>query len=193
MGTIGRHICMEPSKMTSASEKTMPYMSSERRRAKTMQESTLLSGLGARINELATAVGGIKSLADMTGISESQMHRYISGTSEATVSKLAAIAKCGGVSIAWLITGEDAARQERQEQLSPQSSEPVLDMPRLVDAVETVEAGLQAAQRAMQPRPKAELVALVYQALEEEDAPTKLMRLVKDVIARSQQQYEGTT
>ncbi|SMF94337.1 Helix-turn-helix [Methylomagnum ishizawai] len=172
--------------MTATARKSMPYMGDEQPKTKVGQGSPFLSDLGSRINEVAAKVGGAKVLADMAGISESQMHRYIAGTSEATVSKLVAIAKYGGVSVAWL-TGERPVK----EQIATDRLEIALDLPRLMDAVETVEAGLQAAHRNMKPRPKAELVALVYQALEEEDTPTKLLRLVKDVIARTQQQSEN--
>jgi transcriptional regulator with XRE-family HTH domain len=64
-----------------------------------------LSGLGARIAKIADLVGGKKNLASEIGISESQLYRYISGDSQPTVEPLAAIAKCGNVSLDWLVLG----------------------------------------------------------------------------------------
>jgi hypothetical protein len=121
--------------------------------------------------------------------SPQRLKDVVSGKQRCPVDLLARLEPLG-VDIFYVVTGKRGGeREQAPTELLPSA----LDMPRLVDAVETVEAGLQAAHSEMQPRPKAELVALVYQALEEEEAPAKLLRLVKEVIATAQQQYEGTT
>lgn len=152
--------------------------------------SSSAAGLEGFKERFAEALGdeSIYAFAKRTGISESLIRKYLNGSSVPGLDNAALIARSLGASLDWMTTSKG---QMRLEQDGPEPSTPALDLPRLMDAVETVEAGLQAAHRNMKPRPKAELVALVYQALEEEDTPTKLLRLVKDVIARTQQQSEN--
>lgn len=62
--------------------------------------------LGTRISELSKLVGGKKNLAQMAGMSESQLYRCINGSSSPTVEPLVAIARAADASINWLATGE---------------------------------------------------------------------------------------
>lgn len=61
---------------------------------------------------VADLVGGKASLAKMTGISESQIYRYIREESGLTAEPLVAIAKAGGVLLEWLATGEGPMHPE---------------------------------------------------------------------------------
>ncbi|MQM37775.1 putative HTH-type transcriptional regulator [wastewater metagenome] len=70
--------------------------------------STDAGAIGARISEIAAHVGGKKALAARAGVSESHLYRYIAGASEPTAGRLVALARAGGVSVAWLATGEGA-------------------------------------------------------------------------------------
>ncbi len=63
------------------------------------------NSLGGRINSVASRVGGKKNLAKMAGISESQLHRYISEKSQPTIEPLVALAEAACVSVEWLATG----------------------------------------------------------------------------------------
>ena len=67
--------------------------------------------IGTRISEAAKEVGGVGELARMAGISESQLYRYINGTSSPTLEPLAAIARGAGVSLDWLV--EDIGTKKR--------------------------------------------------------------------------------
>ncbi len=67
--------------------------------------------LGTRISAIVDSVGGIKTLANMTNISESQLYRCINGSSSTTVERLVAIAKTADVSIEWLATGLGSMRK----------------------------------------------------------------------------------
>lgn len=78
-------------------------------------------GIGERISIVAEVVGGKKTLADMAGISESQLHRYIAGASQPTLAPLIAIADAGGVSFDWLARGRGSAM--------PMPSEPGSEIP----------------------------------------------------------------
>lgn len=84
-----------------------------------------------------------------------------------------------GINANWLLTGEGPML------LGEKPHETALNAPRLTMAVEAVEEGLRSAKRTMPPTAKAELVATVYQALSEDDGPHRLLKLVKDILARS--------
>lgn len=58
-----------------------------------------------RIGEVAEKVGGKRTLAKLTGISEPHLYRLIAGNSSPTVEPLKAIARAGNVSIDWLVGG----------------------------------------------------------------------------------------
>ncbi|WP_417595041.1 XRE family transcriptional regulator [Oceanospirillum sp.] len=66
----------------------------------------LTAGIGTRISEVSPRVGGKKELAKMAGLSESQLHRIVSGDSVAKIETIVAIAKAANVSLQWLATGE---------------------------------------------------------------------------------------
>lgn len=78
--------------------------------------------LGTRISAVSDQVGGKKRLADMTGISESQLYRCINGSSSMTVERLVAIANASNVSIEWLATGSGSMKKsvslESNEEMS---------------------------------------------------------------------------
>jgi len=65
----------------------------------------LTSEIGTRINAIAEKAGGKKALAEKAGISESQLHRIVSGESQAKIETVALMARVGQVSIEWLATG----------------------------------------------------------------------------------------
>ncbi len=62
--------------------------------------------LGNRISEISKLVGGKKNLANMVGMSESQIYRCINGSSTTTIEPLVTMAKATKTSIVWLATGE---------------------------------------------------------------------------------------
>ena len=54
----------------------------------------------------------------MTGISESQLYRYMTETGQPTVGKLVAISKASGLSVQWLATGQEQVLTSGGEVLS---------------------------------------------------------------------------
>lgn len=66
----------------------------------------LTDGIGTRISELSKYGKSKKELAEMAGLSESQLHRIISGESQAKVETIAAIVNGTGCSYDWLMVGE---------------------------------------------------------------------------------------
>ncbi|MFW5838183.1 MAG: XRE family transcriptional regulator, partial [Desulfovibrionaceae bacterium] len=76
----------------------------------------LVAGFGPRIAQVAKKAGGKRALAERTGISPSQLYRYIAEQSLPTITPLAAIAQEGGISLDWLITGSGRAEAGGQEE-----------------------------------------------------------------------------
>lgn len=66
--------------------------------------------LTSRLKQCATRTGGIRALSQKTGISESQLSRYIRGLGEPNISKLKAIQQASGADFNWLLTGEDSTQ-----------------------------------------------------------------------------------
>lgn len=85
------------------------------------------TGFGERIGQIAEKVGGTRVLAEKTGISPSQLYRYIAEKSQPTLDPLAAIARVGNVTVQWLVTGygpspasiAEADRQSRKSLSQP--------------------------------------------------------------------------
>ncbi len=64
-----------------------------------------LTALGERIGEAAERVGGKRRLAQMAGVRESQLYRYIRGDNVPSALAAAALAEAAGVKLDWLIRG----------------------------------------------------------------------------------------
>lgn len=64
-----------------------------------------ITGFGERIGLIAEKVGGTRVLAEKTGISPSQLYRYIAEKSQPTLEPLMAVARVGNVTVQWLVTG----------------------------------------------------------------------------------------
>ena len=66
-----------------------------------------LKGLGWRVEYVQRRVGSSVKLKDLSGVSQPQLSRLIRGALDNPgINSLLAIAEAGGVSAAWLITGE---------------------------------------------------------------------------------------
>lgn len=68
----------------------------------------LTSEIAARLKQVAKRVGGPDNLAAQTGTARRTLGNYLSGRNEPKLSFLLAVAKLPGVSIDWLVTGEEA-------------------------------------------------------------------------------------
>jgi phage repressor protein C with HTH and peptisase S24 domain len=67
----------------------------------------LAIGIGTRIEQLAEKVGGKRNLANTIGVHETQLYRYIKGTNAPSVVVAAEIARATGVTLDWLIKGDE--------------------------------------------------------------------------------------
>jgi transcriptional regulator with XRE-family HTH domain len=72
---------------------------------------TDLKAIGKRISQIIEGTGlSRKALGDSLGVGEAAVGRYIRGEVDAGAARLAKIAREGGVSTDWLITGEESKR-----------------------------------------------------------------------------------
>lgn len=131
----------------------------------------------------AIAKTTLVAFAKQCGFSDSLLGAYLRGDKQPGLEKLVAISRVAGVTLDWLATGRGPKTQaELRALLSAPSPASVaaLDLPRLQAAIATVEEGLTATRRVMDPDRKAELVLAVYD-LFEEPANTRdlVLRLVK--------------
>jgi phage repressor protein C with HTH and peptisase S24 domain len=69
-------------------------------------------GFAVRIRQLATLVGGPKSLSKRSGLSRAVIGKYLRGRSEPSRDRLVRLAAAGGVPVQWLATGEGEMTQE---------------------------------------------------------------------------------
>lgn len=67
--------------------------------------NTEIETLGSRIKKASENCGGMRSLAEKSGIPYTTLHGYGSGKSEPRASDLVSIAAATGVNLEWLLTG----------------------------------------------------------------------------------------
>lgn len=144
-------------------------------------ESVNLSAeaIGARIKEARKALGLTQdALAALAGAkSKSGLQDNEAGKNMPGGQMIGALARAG-INTNWLLTGEGPMLSR---DLSPPTvSEAHLDLDRLALAIEATEEGLEAAQRTMKPKKKAELILAVYELLEEPSiSKERVLKLVK--------------
>lgn len=92
-------------------------------------------GLADRIRKCAEIVGSGDELSRISGIPRRTLENYLTGR-EPQASRLAAIAKAAGVSLDWLVTGDEYGRPQPQS-LAAMPIAPIDDelMGRVTDAV----------------------------------------------------------
>jgi len=78
------------------------------------------SAMAERIAQAIDAAGGIRPAMRATGISDTQLRRYVSGTSSPSADRLKRISDFTGLSVEWLMSGEGLA-------LSVEPSHPRVD------------------------------------------------------------------
>lgn len=62
--------------------------------------------IGTRIEQLAARVGGKRELANLSGIHETQLYKYIKGANAPSIAVAVAIAAAGRESLDWLLLGK---------------------------------------------------------------------------------------
>ncbi len=77
----------------------------------TGREPTYSESFAERLNELADKMGGSEALAKETGINHDNMLDYLDGMRTPQAASVVSISRVGGVSLEWLLTGEDTSSQ----------------------------------------------------------------------------------
>ena len=103
--------------------------------------------IGTRIAACADKVGGKKRLAELSGIKETQLYRYIGGQNSPTAAPLIRIARSCGVTLDWLMTGEERT----------------LDIELLEVVVEAVDEALAASNKELSAAKRAKIYSLLYE------------------------------
>lgn len=121
-----------------------------------MQNST--NNLKDRISQLIDNVGGITKAAAICKTSRSSLDNWKNGKGSPHLDKIALLAKAAGSSMDWVAYGKNHIDQDKS-----------LDTQAIIDAVVTVERGLQETNRSMSASKKGQLVLAVYELLQEKD------------------------
>jgi hypothetical protein len=85
--------------------------------------------------------------------------QYVAGRSEPSLSRLVAMAKAGGVNLAWLATGEGPMRPGEVATAPPAA----VDEQLLADCIAALEMALDRVGRQLSPEKKAEVIVLLYE------------------------------
>ncbi|MEO5365303.1 MAG: helix-turn-helix domain-containing protein [Magnetococcus sp. WYHC-3] len=133
-----------------------------------------MKGLGGRIGALAESVGGKKALASLSHISESLVHRYVSGQSVPGTVALVNIARAAGVTVDWLATGSGGDQHAAGESALGDGEE-LLQLVRMV--LQEVE-GKERAEKYL------EVIRLAQEMAVERDRSGRAVRLDENKIAR---------
>lgn len=86
-----------------------------------------MSDLGTRIERAAAKLGGIPQMAEQTGIKKTTLYGWLKGPSEPRASDLLAIAACSGVSLEWLLTGDEPTNEKGRGKALVSSYDPDAD------------------------------------------------------------------
>lgn len=136
----------------------------DRRAENRIGDPISLSGIGSRIEAIADELGGKRALSKKTGIHETQIYRYINGTSAPDLQRLAMIAVAGDESLDWLVLGRSSKKYREANHTDANSAEShdAINGDLLQTIVAAVEEALIDAGRTLSPEKKSELISLLY-------------------------------
>lgn len=120
---------------------------------------TPASGLTSRLETCVNAMGGKRALAAASGISESQLYRYMADESSIPAERLVAIAHAAKVNPGWLLTGEGLPAGEKDDK------RPSFRSGLMVQIVQVFEELLLEYERTFTPRQRARAMSFMYEAL----------------------------
>ena len=88
------------------------------------------------VSRLKKLIGNesVRSFGRKTGISETQLRKYLSGKSKPGLDNLVSISKVTGVSIEWLATGE---RTEQKDEIT--DYQPSMQAQKIMELIDTLE------------------------------------------------------
>lgn len=119
-----------------------------------------------RLAACVERLGGKRAMAVATGISESQVFRYLNGDTELPRDRVAAIAKAAKVDPGWLLTGDGMMEPHAND------PRPTFRAELMVQVVQTFEELLIETNTTFTPRQRALAMTLIYEALRFEEVRT---------------------
>jgi phage repressor protein C with HTH and peptisase S24 domain len=145
-----------------------------------MQDPSSIIELGRRITSVLDLIGTRRISAAIARRSTDMLNKYERGASEPPFVAMAALCKAAAVRMEWLATGEGEMHDTAAKPASDSASQPVRH--------ETLTMALQLAAEALgekelPPAKHAELVALIYELLEEGLPEAKVLRFARAAAA----------
>ena len=131
----------------------------------------LTDGIGTRISEISSLIGGKRELAKAANLSESQLHRIVAGESQVKLEPIVAMARAANVSISWLATGEGSMRLGDQTTKGEEEIKTRIDQELLTACLEILDEVSRELRVTYEPAKKARMIALIYelQSLEDDE------------------------
>lgn len=159
-------------------KKTGPYekTDADKEGAEARRSSTLELG---RFGERVRACVGeesLRSFARKARIDEKSLRKYMAGETVPSFEAAFGISEAAGVSLMWLATGTGSMRGSQEVMVAP------LDRELLRLVIEEVEQLLVDVNGDLEPEKKAELIALIYEEVREQEGTVdraRVLRLIK--------------
>lgn len=139
-------------------------------------KSEKADSLAKRIRHCADLVGSGDALAQKAAIPRRTLETYLSGEAEPKASRLVSIARAAGINLEWLATGDGPMRVGEGAVVAP------LDRELLCLVIEEIEQLLNDVNGELEPEKKAELIALIYEEVREQEGKVdraRVLRLIK--------------
>lgn len=121
---------------------------------------TLEEELGSRLSAVINYFGSRQKASSVAQRSSDQLAKYVKGTAEPPFSAVARLAVAAGMSLDWVATGNlDSVQAPAQPR---QSHDLNLDSDKLAEAIEAVDAALEALNSDLSPAARARVAVAVY-------------------------------
>jgi len=126
-----------------------------------------------RIKELVEwkTKGNISAFARAAEVENATLHRWISAERKLPAEAAVKIAKAGGVTTDWLLTGEETNEHKpfAVHEHPNHYGQPKIDLEALKTCIKTVDAHLEKKGKTLSLDAKAQLIALLYEELLEQE------------------------
>lgn len=130
----------------------------------------LADGLSSRLEMCVNRMGGKRALALASGVSESQLYRYMADASSIPAERLLAIAVAAKVDAGWLLTGDGPVAPS----IDTENHRPAFRPALLTRLIQVFEELLLEFDKPFPPRLRARAIAFMYEALRHREIITEV-------------------